>query len=103
MLRGFVPGFGGVQVRVPKRPRAALTGAGVVNFAAASLIVEKDTIAAYEFDQAFADADQSDVFLLEFRHLHFQMRGHRLNFGLVEPNETGRARAAVAAAGACEI
>ena len=71
MRGGFGPGFGGVQDRVPKRPGAALLGAGVVDFAAAPLVVEENTIAVGQFDQALADADQPDVLLLEFRHVQF--------------------------------
>jgi hypothetical protein len=64
--------------------------------------VEEDAVAIVEFYEALADADFADILRLERVDFDSHLGGEGGNVGLVDPHETWRARAAVAAGGAFE-
>jgi hypothetical protein len=99
----FLPRLGRRYIRRPKRPSAALSGTGFVYLTQAAFVIKENAIAVGELDQAFANADQTNVTRFEFFHIYFETGRHSFDFGLVDPNIAGRPSAAIAATGALEM
>ncbi len=100
---GCGPRFGRPQIRVPKRPRSALPRSVFVHLALSRLVVEKDTIAIWEFDKAFANSDTPHVVLFEELDFDADSASQVRDFLVRNPDVPGRSRATIAAARTFEL
>lgn len=101
-LAGRLPRLWRPQVRIPEGPRAALSGASLIDFAFARFVVEEDAIPILQLDEALADPHQADIPLLEFRNRELGFGGHLGDVRPVEPDVAWGPGTAVATTGALE-
>ena len=90
----------GRKIRRPKRPCAALTRPNLVYAAFAGIGIEQNAVAVRSFDEAFANSHRADELPLELFDVTPEDFGHRLDFGLVDPNIARFAGTATTATGA---
>src|SRR5437016_12062775 len=100
-LTGSFPIPRRLHVAVPKGPRPALSRAHGINRAARCAIVE-DTVAVGLLAQAAVTARPAGVQGNDLFDRFAAVFGDGSDFGIVDPDETRRAGAAVAAAGAAK-
>lgn len=91
-----------MEIRVPKRPRTALSGSCSVDHAPSSLRIQKDTVAVRVFDQTFSSSHAANKFVPKGGLVHLHRFGHREDFLGADPYVTRCATATVAALGTCE-
>ena len=100
---GVLPRLFIADIGAPEGPSLALTGTSFVDGAFARLGVEQHTVVALgTFFQAAADANLTDILFLKSCGSHVQLSGQRVDLGLIDPDVTWRAGAAVAAASTFE-
>ena len=98
----LAPGIGRLEVRRPEWPSAALPRPDVVNAAFAAAAIEENAVAAVQFQKTAANADIADEPAFEQFDRQAQLRGDLLNLGLVDPNVSRGASAAIATARTCK-
>jgi len=99
----FRPRFWRADIRVPEGPGAALPRASVVDAALSGRTIEENAITIGEFDETFSHANLADKARLKIFDFESHFRCELGYIFFVDPDETGRARAAVAATGALEV
>ena len=95
-MAGFLPVLRRLDIAVPKRPSSALTRTDWVNGAASRLIV-KNAIAVGLFAKALALTEPARIELFDLLARLVTKRGKRAQLVVVDPNNTGRPRAAISA------
>lgn len=96
------PGFGRAEVRVPERPRFALTWSCVVHRALSRFAIEENAVAVFMLGETLANAKRTYVGSLKVLNVHADIFGQRFDFGLVHPDKTRGSRATIATLGAFE-
>lgn len=103
VFTGLSPGFGRLEVAVPKWPSLALPWPETVDVAIAICTIKEDAVTVGEFLEAFADPNFAYEVFFELVNFHFERASKSRDLFFIDPDESRCSSAAIAASTAFEF
>lgn len=98
-----LPRLGAFQVRIPERPRSALDGSGLIDFAVPFDGVKEGAVPVFVFRQRNPAADNASMEQANFPDRFVEISGNFLNFFVRDPDNSRWPGTAVATLSAGEL